>query len=114
MSTPKGDERDPVADRAGLAWQTGVWDQISQIYLQEIDKRFVPAVEQLVARAAQPLDEQRAGFVGGLGTRVRHREHGDLERLELPGVVYRHGGAAREIGATVRSWVMRNASSRPA
>jgi hypothetical protein len=35
-----------------LAWQIGVWDRISQIYLREIDKRFEPVVEQLIARAA--------------------------------------------------------------
>lgn len=54
MSTSKEAplERDPSADREGLAWQTGVWDRISQIYLGEIDKRFVPVVEQLAARAA--------------------------------------------------------------
>jgi SAM-dependent methyltransferase len=41
-----------AADREGLAWQIGVWDRISQIYLREIDKRFEPVVEQLIARAA--------------------------------------------------------------
>ena len=38
-------------DREGLAWQTGVWDRMSNVYLQEIDRRFVPVVDNIVARA---------------------------------------------------------------
>lgn len=34
-----------------LAWQTGVWDRISRIYLDEIDERFAAVVEQVIARA---------------------------------------------------------------
>jgi hypothetical protein len=33
MALDKGDE--------GLEWQIGVWDQISDLYLREIDRRFV-------------------------------------------------------------------------
>jgi hypothetical protein len=32
----------PDQDREGLAWQTGVWNRISDIYLREIDQRFAP------------------------------------------------------------------------
>lgn len=35
----------------GLAWQIGVWDQISDLYLREIDRRFVPVVDGVIARA---------------------------------------------------------------
>ena len=35
----------------GLDWQIGVWDQMAPVYVREIDKRFVPIVEHLVARA---------------------------------------------------------------
>lgn len=38
-------------DREGLAWQVGVWDRISQIYLREVDKRFASVVEHVVRRA---------------------------------------------------------------
>jgi SAM-dependent methyltransferase len=38
-------------DREGLAWQTGVWDRMSNVYLQEVDKRFVPVVENVIVRA---------------------------------------------------------------
>jgi SAM-dependent methyltransferase len=39
-------------EQAGLAWQLGVWNRISDIYLREIDQRFAPVVDRLVARAA--------------------------------------------------------------
>jgi len=52
MKHPPDGDRGLAADREGLAWQIGVWDRISQIYLREIDKRFEPVVEQLIARAA--------------------------------------------------------------
>ena len=42
---------DPDQERDGLAWQTGVWNRISDIYLREIDKRFAPIVEAVIARA---------------------------------------------------------------
>jgi SAM-dependent methyltransferase len=35
----------------GLTWQTGVWDRISRIYLDQIDERFAAVVEQVIARA---------------------------------------------------------------
>ena len=43
MDPDKGDE--------GLEWQIGVWDQISDLYLREIDRRFVPVVDGVIARA---------------------------------------------------------------
>ena len=38
-------------DEQAKAWQVGIWDSKSQLYLQEIDKRFAPVVEQVLARA---------------------------------------------------------------
>lgn len=35
----------------GLEWQIGVWDRISQLYLDQIDERFAPVVEHCVALA---------------------------------------------------------------
>ena len=32
------------SDEEGLAWQTGVWDKISDLYLEEVDQRFVPVI----------------------------------------------------------------------
>lgn len=34
-----------------LAWQTGVWDRISGIYLREVDPRFAPVVEHCLHRS---------------------------------------------------------------
>jgi ubiquinone/menaquinone biosynthesis C-methylase UbiE len=39
-------------ERAGLAWQMGVWNRIADIYLREIDRRFAPVVQQVIGRAA--------------------------------------------------------------
>lgn len=40
-----------TTDSQGLTWQIGVWDQISQIYRDEIDPRFEPVVDGLLRRA---------------------------------------------------------------
>lgn len=42
---------DADLDREALAWQTGVWNRISDIYLREIDRRFAPVVDALISRA---------------------------------------------------------------
>jgi SAM-dependent methyltransferase len=42
---------EPDQDREGVAWQTGVWNRISDTYLREIDQRFAPVVEAVIARA---------------------------------------------------------------
>ena len=39
------------SDEEGLAWQTGVWDKISDLYLEEVDQRFVPVIEGIIERA---------------------------------------------------------------
>jgi len=38
-------------EQAGLAWQTGVWNRIADVYLREIDRRFAPVVDHVIARA---------------------------------------------------------------
>ena len=42
-----------MADKTdeGFAWQVGVWDQMADIYQQEIDTRFGPVIEHLLSRA---------------------------------------------------------------
>jgi len=42
---------DDERGEAALAWQIGVWDRMSDVYLREIDRRFAPVVESVVARA---------------------------------------------------------------
>ncbi len=51
IPTAPNTDRSPEADRAGLAWQLGIWDQIPQLYAREVDKRFAPVVEQVITRA---------------------------------------------------------------
>jgi SAM-dependent methyltransferase len=43
---------DDDRDREALAWQTGIWDRMSDAYPREIDRRFVSVVEGVLARAA--------------------------------------------------------------
>jgi SAM-dependent methyltransferase len=49
--TVDDDDAQPDSDQASLAWQTSVWDRISPTYLREIDKRFAPVIDEVVARA---------------------------------------------------------------
>ncbi len=41
----------PDQEREGLAWQIGIWNRVSDIYTREIDPRFAPVVESVIARA---------------------------------------------------------------
>lgn len=52
------------AAQAGLAWQTGVWDRMSEVYVREVDARFAPVVAHTVTRAAL----RRGDAVLDLGT----------------------------------------------
>lgn len=58
---------DVSKDREGLAWQVGVWDRMSQVYLREVDKRFIPVVEQVIARAALQAGERVLDLGTGTG-----------------------------------------------
>lgn len=53
--------------REGLAWQTGVWNRISDVYLNVIDQRFVPVVEATVARAELTAGETVLDLGTGTG-----------------------------------------------
>ncbi len=50
---PPGSARSVAEDRRGegLAWQVSVWNQMAPVYQREIDLRFVPVVEGVLARA---------------------------------------------------------------
>lgn len=58
---------DPNQDREALAWQTGIWNRISDIYVREIDRRFEPVVEGWVGRAALLGGEQVLDLGTGTG-----------------------------------------------
>ena len=54
-------------ERAGLAWQVSVWDGISQTYLREVERRFAPVVEGVIARAALAPGQQVLDHGTGTG-----------------------------------------------
>ena len=58
---------DDERDREGLAWQTRVWDRMSDIYLREIDRRFAPVVENVLARARLQPGERVLDLGTGTG-----------------------------------------------
>lgn len=58
---------DPDQEQEGLAWQTGVWNRISNIYLREIDQRFAPVVEAVIARADLSTDKDVLDLGTGTG-----------------------------------------------
>lgn len=53
--------------QAGLAWQIGVWNGISDIYLSEIDRRFIPVVEATTMRAGLTPGESVLDLGTGTG-----------------------------------------------
>lgn len=56
---------DPETD--GLRWQVGIWDQISQIYLREVDRRFAPVVDGVITRASLRPGERVLDLGTGTG-----------------------------------------------
>jgi hypothetical protein len=36
------------SDEEALAWQTGVWDNMSDVYLTEVDQRFIPVIDGVI------------------------------------------------------------------
>ena len=58
----------PEAEREALAWQTGIWDRISDIYRDEIDSRFVPVVDGVIKRASLEPGEHVLDVGTGTGT----------------------------------------------
>src|SRR5690242_6344561 len=50
-----------------LAWQTRVWDGIADTYVREIERRFAPVVDALMARAAVAPGERVLDLGTGTG-----------------------------------------------
>jgi SAM-dependent methyltransferase len=57
----------PGQDQQALAWQIGVWNGISGIYVSEIDRRFAPVVDAVVARAGLSPGERALDLGTGTG-----------------------------------------------
>jgi SAM-dependent methyltransferase len=69
VSTPAGNtERNPEADREALAWQLGVWDEISRLYAREVDKRFAPVVEEVITRVTLQAGQRVLDLGTGTGS----------------------------------------------
>jgi len=54
--------------REGFAWQKGVWDRMSLVYLREVDKRFIPVVEHVIRRAEIEPGQQVLDLGTGTGS----------------------------------------------
>jgi SAM-dependent methyltransferase len=65
----KGADHDGIIlpHNRGLAWQIGVWNQISQIYRDEIDPRFEPVLDGLLQRASLRGEQRVLGLGTGTG-----------------------------------------------
>jgi SAM-dependent methyltransferase len=55
-------------DREGFAWQRGIWGRYPEIYRREVDRRFAPVVEQVIARAALQPGQQVLDLGTGTGS----------------------------------------------
>lgn len=58
---------DPEREREGLAWQTGVWDRMSDVYVREVDRRFAPVVAGVIGRAGPAPGERVLDLGTGTG-----------------------------------------------
>jgi SAM-dependent methyltransferase len=61
--------------QAGLTWQIGVWNRISDVYVREIDRRFEPVVDQVIARAQLKAGERVLDLGTGTGAVAARAAH---------------------------------------
>ena len=71
-----------------VAWQTGVWDKISELYWQVIDQRLVPVVDVLVQYAALQPGEAVLDLGTGTGAVARRAAalvgpHGEVTGTDI-------------------------------
>lgn len=55
-------------EQKGLAWQVRIWNGISDIYFNEVDRRFAPVVEATIARSGLTIGEDVLDLGTGTGT----------------------------------------------
>jgi SAM-dependent methyltransferase len=63
---------DDTRDQAGLTWQVGVWNAISDIYENAIDERFAPVVDATLRRAGLAVGERVLDLGTGTGAVAAH------------------------------------------
>ncbi len=54
--------------RAGLSWQTEIWNRMSDVYMREIDRRFVPVIEEVITRAGLSPGARALDIGAGTGS----------------------------------------------
>ena len=57
-----------TTNEAAHRWQVGVWDRMSDVYLREVDRRFVPVVEGVIGRAGLRPGERVLDLGTGTGS----------------------------------------------
>jgi SAM-dependent methyltransferase len=67
-------------EHEGLEWQRGVWNRIADIYQREIDSRFAPVVEHVIARST--LQAGQSVLDLGTGTGVIAAQAASLVGLQ--------------------------------
>lgn len=55
-------------DDEALAWQTAVWDKMSDVYLAAVDQRFIPVIDGVIGRAAIKLGDHVLDLGTGTGS----------------------------------------------
>src|SRR6266849_4101769 len=83
---------DSPQEQAGLAWQTGVWNRIADVYLREIDRRFEPVVDHVIARAQLAAGDRVLDLGTGTGA-VAARAAQRVAAQGLTRVSFREGRA---------------------
>ena len=63
----EGRTMDDERRRAADDWQSGLWDRMSDVYQREIDRRFAPVIEHVVARAGLRPGERALDLGTGTG-----------------------------------------------
>jgi SAM-dependent methyltransferase len=86
-------------ESTGLAWQIGVWNRMSDIYLRQIDERFAPVVQRVLERARLAQGEVALDLGTGTGA-VAERA---AEQV---------GGEGRVVGVDISTDMLRVAHER--
>jgi SAM-dependent methyltransferase len=96
---PRGIPVDDTAKPAALDWQIDVWDRMAEIYLREIDRRFTPVIDRVLARADLKPGQRVLDLGTGTGA-VAERASGEV------------GPAGQVMGVDISSEMLARAEQR--